>query len=664
MQEVRGSIPLGSTKIVALSKAQGRVLVEELAAHFAVSPQTIRKDLNELCDRRILTRTHGGALFASGAANLEYEQRRTIAAAEKQAIGAAAARMIPNRASLFINIGTTTEAVADALLDHDGLLVITNNINVANRMRVYPSFEVIIAGGAVRASDGGIVGEAAVDFIEQFKVDFAVIGTSAIDERDQPLQHPHPPQGTVRADRSGERADVCLRPDRLRPRPYRQRPARRGLRRALPAAAPRLRRRAHVTYVRNITDVDDKINARAAETGRPIRDITEETVAWYREDMAALGALRPTHEPRATEFVPQMVAMIEALIAKGHAYAAEGHVLFAVASYPDYGRFARRSLDEMRAGARVEVAPYKRDPMDFVLWKPSRRRAARLGEPLGAGAAGLAHRVLGDEPRAARRLVRHPRRRHRPDVPPPRERDRPVRLRPPRRGLRPGLDAQRLPAGRGREDVQEPGQLLHGARPARPRRAGRGDPLRAPVDALPAAAGLDRRIAHEADRSVGKLAGMLGARGVTSLECLTAGQPIGEVVAALGDDLNTRKALDALQPAAVRESLREEDEDYLARIYASQLLLGFDLRDHPEARVAAERHDVLIGIIQTQSGDLLRAKALAAKLDAARRAKNFPEADRLRKVLMEAGLEVRTGPEGTMVLPLSGFDPGKLEAPS
>jgi DeoR family transcriptional regulator, glycerol-3-phosphate regulon repressor len=157
------------------------VLVEDLAAHFALTPQTIRKDLNELCDRRILIRTHGGALFTYGAANLEYEQRRTIAAAQKQAIGAAAARLIPNRASLFINIGTTTEAVADALLEHDGLLVITNNINVANRMRVFPSFEVIIAGGAVRASDGGIVGEAAIDFIEQFKVDFAVIGTSAID---------------------------------------------------------------------------------------------------------------------------------------------------------------------------------------------------------------------------------------------------------------------------------------------------------------------------------------------------------------------------------------------------------------------------------------------------------------------------------------------------
>jgi cysteinyl-tRNA synthetase len=157
-----------------------------------------------------------------------------------------------------------------------------------------------------------------------------------------------------------------------------------------------------VTYVRNITDVDDKINARAAETGRAIRDITEETVAWYREDMDALGALRPTHEPRATEFVPQMVAMIEALIARGHAYAAEGHVLFAVGSYPEYGRFARRSLDEMRAGARVEVAPYKRDPMDFVLWKPSDEGLPGWESPWGRGRPGwhiecsaMSHALLG-----------------------------------------------------------------------------------------------------------------------------------------------------------------------------------------------------------------------------------------------------------------------------
>jgi len=173
-------LPPRQSQIIELAKSQGRVLVDQLAERFGVSPQTIRKDLNELCDKQLLQRTHGGALFPSGTENVEYEARKSMAAAEKEAIGRAAAAIIPPRASLFINIGTTTEAVSRALLDHDGLMVITNNINVANRMRVYPRIEVIIAGGVVRGSDGGIVGEAAVDFIEQFKVDFAVIGTSAI----------------------------------------------------------------------------------------------------------------------------------------------------------------------------------------------------------------------------------------------------------------------------------------------------------------------------------------------------------------------------------------------------------------------------------------------------------------------------------------------------
>ena len=168
-------------EIIQMAKDNGRVLVDDLAQHFSVTPQTIRKDLNDLCDQRLLTRIHGGALFPSGIENMEYEARRKIAADEKEAIGLAAARLIPDHASLFINIGTTTEAVSKALLDHDGLMVITNNINVANRMRVYPSIEVVIAGGVVRGSDGGIVGEAAVDFIKQFKVDYAVIGASAID---------------------------------------------------------------------------------------------------------------------------------------------------------------------------------------------------------------------------------------------------------------------------------------------------------------------------------------------------------------------------------------------------------------------------------------------------------------------------------------------------
>lgn len=167
--------------ILNIARASGRVTVEDLARRFEVSAQTIRKDLNDLCDQRLLSRIHGGALFPSGIENMEYEARRKIAAEEKDAIGRAAARLIPDNASLFVNIGTTTEAVSKALLDHQGLMVITNNINVANRMRVYPSFEVVIAGGVVRGSDGGVVGEAAVDFIRQFKVDYAVIGASAID---------------------------------------------------------------------------------------------------------------------------------------------------------------------------------------------------------------------------------------------------------------------------------------------------------------------------------------------------------------------------------------------------------------------------------------------------------------------------------------------------
>ena len=158
----------------------------------------------------------------------------------------------------------------------------------------------------------------------------------------------------------------------------------------------------HVTYVRNFTDVDDKINAKARETGRAIGEITEETIGWYHADMDAIGVLRPTHEPRATEYIPQMIAMIEDLIAKGHAYAAEGHVLFSVASYPDYGRLSGRTVEDMIAGARVEVAPYKRDAMDFVLWKPSDADTPGWDSPWGYGRPGwhiecsaMSHELLG-----------------------------------------------------------------------------------------------------------------------------------------------------------------------------------------------------------------------------------------------------------------------------
>ena len=158
----------------------------------------------------------------------------------------------------------------------------------------------------------------------------------------------------------------------------------------------------HVTYVRNFTDIDDKINNRSLESGRPIGKITAETTQWYLDDMAALGALEPDEMPRATAYIDQMVAMTADLIEKGHAYVAEGHVLFRVRSYSEYGALSGRSVDDMIAGARVEVAPFKEDPMDFVLWKPSSDVQPGWDSPWGRGRPGwhiecsaMAYELLG-----------------------------------------------------------------------------------------------------------------------------------------------------------------------------------------------------------------------------------------------------------------------------
>ena len=159
----------------------------------------------------------------------------------------------------------------------------------------------------------------------------------------------------------------------------------------------------HVTYVRNITDVDDKINARAAERGVAIRQVTEETNAIFQRDVKALNCLEPTVQPRATEHITEMIAIIEKLIATNHAYAAEGHVLFSTPSMADYGRLSRRPLDEMIAGARVDVAPYKKGDMDFVLWKPAKPEEPGWASPWGRGRPGwhiecsaMAWRHLGE----------------------------------------------------------------------------------------------------------------------------------------------------------------------------------------------------------------------------------------------------------------------------
>src|SRR6185436_8447067 len=159
----------------------------------------------------------------------------------------------------------------------------------------------------------------------------------------------------------------------------------------------------HVRYVRNITDVEDKIIAAARASGEPIDALTRRTTAIFHEDMAALGNLPPDIEPRATQYIPQMIALIERLIASGHAYAAEGHALFRVASYAKYGALSRRSRADMIAGARVEIAPYKEDPGDFVLWKPSTPDQPGWDSPWGRGRPGwhiecsaMSEKILGE----------------------------------------------------------------------------------------------------------------------------------------------------------------------------------------------------------------------------------------------------------------------------
>jgi cysteinyl-tRNA synthetase len=143
-----------------------------------------------------------------------------------------------------------------------------------------------------------------------------------------------------------------------------------------------------VSYARNFTDVDDKINVQSVSTGRSIREITDETIKWYIEDMTSLGSLEPDHAPRATEYISEMIVMSSELIEKGHAYVADGHVLFDVSSYEAYGELSGRSVEDMIAGARVEIAPYKRNPMDFVLWKPSSGDQPGWDSPWGFGRPG------------------------------------------------------------------------------------------------------------------------------------------------------------------------------------------------------------------------------------------------------------------------------------
>ncbi|MGV8989144.1 MAG: DeoR/GlpR family DNA-binding transcription regulator [Cypionkella sp.] len=169
------------SEIVEIARADGRVIVEDLAQRFDVALQTIRRDLAELADSGLLDRVHGGAVLRTGVTNLGYDERRNMNEGAKAIIAKACAAAIPENCSIMMNLGTTTEAVARELLNHRNITVITNNMNVANILVANPGCEIMVAGGAFRRSDGGLVGELTTLFFEQFKVDYAVIGSSALD---------------------------------------------------------------------------------------------------------------------------------------------------------------------------------------------------------------------------------------------------------------------------------------------------------------------------------------------------------------------------------------------------------------------------------------------------------------------------------------------------
>jgi cysteinyl-tRNA synthetase len=402
-----------------------------------------------------------------------------------------------------------------------------------------------------------------------------------------------------------------------------------------------LRSRYRLTYARNITDIDDKINKAAAEQGVPIAEIAERFTAVYHEDMAALGVEPPDLEPRATEHIPGIIAMIATLVDRGHAYAAEGHVLFRVRSFADYGALSRRDRRELLAGARVDVAPYKEDAGDFVLWKPSTPDLPGWESPWGRGRPGwhiecsaMVAQHLGrtidihgggndlifphHENEVAQSTCAHGGALF-------------VRY-----WLHNGfvnVDHTKMSKSLGnvllvRDLLKEaPGEVIRLALLSAHYR----QPLDWTSDVLP-----------EAKRKLDRLYGALNeaAHKDETSRVIATGAVDPDFIAALDDDLNTPKALAALFELArsINRSEDVEERSVLAvRLRASGQLLGL-LGADPVAWLQASRPDGLAAEA---------IEALLAERLAARKSRDFQAADRIRDKLLTAGIVILDGPEGT-----------------
>ena len=398
-----------------------------------------------------------------------------------------------------------------------------------------------------------------------------------------------------------------------------------------------------VTYVRNFTDVDDRINETAQKrkaagaTGTLedlIRERSDETIRWYHDDMDAIGALRPTHEPRATEYIPQMVAMISDLIDKGFAYENEGHVLFRVRRYAEYGQLSGRSVEDMIAGARVEIAPYKEDPMDFVLWKPSDADLPGWDSPWGRGRPGwhiecsaMSYALLGDsfdihgggndllfphhENEIAQSCCAHPEGSfaqvwlH----------NEMLQV----EGKKMSKSLGNFFTVRDLLDQGVPGEVI--------RLVFLSTHYRKPMD-------WTEKKREEAEATLRKWYAQ-------AEQAMDGGYPHVAVLSALADDLNTSQAISELH------QLSHADDAPALR--ASLQLLGLMGQDAPDWAKAPAADLSAFG------------SRLSTLRETAMQTKDFSAVDALKSALLDAGAEVRMSKAGVEVIPGPDFDPSKLE---